>query len=96
MTFDGLNPPYATIVADPPWPYKDAATTGSAMTRSVKRDGTTARGVSDWRYSPMTLDDILALPVARLMATNAHLYVELFARQPRLGWDSWGLGYESA
>lgn len=23
-------------------------------------------------------------------------YVELFARQPRLGWDSWGLGYESA
>jgi N6-adenosine-specific RNA methylase IME4 len=21
-------------------------------------------------------------------------YVELFARQPRLGWDSWGLGYE--
>lgn len=23
-------------------------------------------------------------------------YVELFARAPRLGWDSWGLGYESA
>ncbi len=23
-------------------------------------------------------------------------YVELFARQPRLGWDSWGLGYEGA
>lgn len=23
-------------------------------------------------------------------------YVELFARQPRLGWDSWGLGYEHA
>lgn len=22
-------------------------------------------------------------------------YVELFARQPRLGWDSWGYGYES-
>gem|GEM_PF-4022641 len=21
-------------------------------------------------------------------------YVELFARQPRLGWDAWGLGYE--
>lgn len=21
-------------------------------------------------------------------------YVELFARQPRLGWDSWGFGYE--
>src|SRR3990167_4258629 len=23
-------------------------------------------------------------------------YVELFARQPRLGWDSWGWGYEGA
>lgn len=23
-------------------------------------------------------------------------YVELFARDPRLGWDAWGLGYESA
>lgn len=23
-------------------------------------------------------------------------YVELFARQPRLGWDSWGHGYEAA
>ena len=23
-------------------------------------------------------------------------YVELFARQPRLGWDSWGHGYEQA
>jgi len=23
-------------------------------------------------------------------------YVELFARQPRLGWDSWGYGYEQA
>jgi N6-adenosine-specific RNA methylase IME4 len=23
-------------------------------------------------------------------------YVELFARQPRLGWDSWGWGYEQA
>ena len=22
-------------------------------------------------------------------------YVELFARQPRLGWDAWGLGYET-
>lgn len=23
-------------------------------------------------------------------------YVELFARRPRLGWDSWGYGFESA
>jgi N6-adenosine-specific RNA methylase IME4 len=23
-------------------------------------------------------------------------YVELFARQPRLGWDSWGWGYEES
>ena len=35
-----------------------------------------------------------------LVVDDAHLeespgpYVELFARQPRLGWDAWGHGYE--
>lgn len=23
MTWEGLSPPYATIVADPPWPYEN-------------------------------------------------------------------------
>ncbi len=168
--FDGLNPPYATIVADPPWRFASAATKADA--RSC--------------YSTLGLADICDMPVADLAATDAHLwmwavngmleeayqvvrawgftpltmvtwckpgpgvghylrnntehailasrgrpmvpvekplstwfvwprgahsakpagfgdlveqvspgpYVELFARAPRLGWDSWGYGYE--
>lgn len=172
MTWDGLTPPYSTIVADPPWRYASAATKADAGTR----------------YSTMSLGDIQALPVLSLAADSAHLwlwatnglmeegyavvrawgfepltlvtwckpgpgvghylrnntehvilasrgkastpddkplstwfvwprtahsvkppafgdlveqvspgpYVELFCRSPRMGWDSWGLGYESA
>jgi len=40
-----------------------------------------------------------AKPKAALDLVEHHSpcpYVELFARQPRLGWDSWGWGYEGA
>jgi N6-adenosine-specific RNA methylase IME4 len=200
--FNSLAPPYTTIVADPPWRYdsdteQDGITRSAVITRSVKRDGTLARGVRDHTYSRMSADEITALPVRQLAARNAHLYlwvtnafiseahtiarawgfkpktvltwvkvhqddpcrvsmktgyyfrgatehaifavrgslplqttdgqptaylwprigahsikpaafgdlvercspgpyVELFARQPRLGWDSWGYGYETA
>lgn len=57
--WEGLNRPYSTIVADPPWHYDD-------------RVGDLVERVSPGPY------------------------VELFARSPRLGWDSWGKGYESA
>lgn len=168
--FADLNPPYGTIVADPPWRF------GSAATKADARK----------HYSTMPLDEICAMPVETLAADDAHLwlwalngmmaeahdvvrawgfrpitlltwckpapgvgyylrnntehaifatrgkpvvpedkvmstwfvwkrgahsakpaafgdvveqvspgpYVELFARQPRLGWDSWGWGYE--
>lgn len=170
--FDELNPPYSTIVADPPWSYRDQPPKGGAGRK----------------YSVTTTDDICAMPVADLAADNAHLwvwgtnalmedayrvvrawgfspitvvtwckngpgvghylrnntehmilasrgkpqtpderplstwyvwpnaghsqkpqgaldlveqvspgpYIELFARQPRLGWDHWGHGYEVA
>ncbi len=170
--FEGLNPPYATIVADPPWHYE----------QPYPQDRR-AREVGELPYSSLSLDAIRAFPVADLAAdsrlfmwtTNRHLrhawsvveawgfipqdrvlvwckppratkrvttefvllgkrghpppmpwygttwfdwtvpsghshkppamfdlveswcpgpYVELFARQPRLGWDSWGYGYE--
>lgn len=171
-TFAGLTPPYATIVADPPWRFASAATKADAGKF----------------YSTMALANICAMPVADLAATDAHLwlwavnglmeeahqvirawgfrpltivtwckdapgvghylrnntehailasrgqpmvpdekplstwyvwprgthsakpagfgdlvervspgpYVELFARSPRLGWDSWGHGWEQA
>lgn len=174
--WEGLSPPYSTIVADPPWFYRQGGpTTGFAPLRPPP-------------YSMMTADEIEALPVVDLAAADAHLflwttnaylrssfsiaeawgfkhsqtltwckpaqgigpggafsnttefilycrrgtlpylgrmdrtwwewprgahsvkpaafldvvesvspgpYVELFARAPRLGWDSWGYGYES-
>jgi N6-adenosine-specific RNA methylase IME4 len=61
MTWDGLTPPYATIVADPPWAY----------------EGKTPpwRSTSKPDYSLMPLGDILALPVPELATGDAHLYL---------------------
>jgi N6-adenosine-specific RNA methylase IME4 len=169
--FEGLTPPYSTIVADPPWRF------GSAATKADARK----------HYTTTSTDDLADLPVEALAASDAHLwcwavngmmedayrlvrawgfrpitlvtwckpgpgvgyylrnntehaifatrgkplvpedkplstwfqwpkgkhsakpdpfldiveqvspgpYVEMFARAPRLGWDSWGHGYES-
>ncbi len=183
MTWEGLSPPYGTIVADPPWRYDE----GFATAPGGRKPFTEAMP-----YSGMDLDSIKGLPVGDLAAsdcwlflwtTNAYLpesfgvaeawgfrysqmlvwhktgnpspfggsvapnhaeflllakrgsppvkarlrgsviaankrsgggshsqkppavldaieacthgpYVELFARDPRLGWDSWGMGYE--
>jgi N6-adenosine-specific RNA methylase IME4 len=187
--WEGLEPPYSTIVADPPWHYD---TTNAP--NPLSGYGTTRPGFG-LGYSTMTLDEVKALPVGDLgsdarcflWTTNRYLfdapdvlrawgfehqarvivwckppmgtqtittefvvigkrgnpprmpwigttwyewprtglrrshqgttpsaghsrkpapfldlveswcpgpYVELFARAPRLGWDSWGKGYE--
>lgn len=170
--FAELSPPYATIVADPPWRLPSIAATKVNAAR---------------KYATMDFADIKALPVGDIAAGDAHLwlwainslleeahqlarawgfrpltlvtwckpgpgvghylrnntehailatkgepmtpadkplstwyqwargphsakpaafgdlvekvspgpYVELFARAPRLGWDSWGYGYET-
>lgn len=185
MTWEGLNPPYSTIVADPPWPYPE----GFATQSRTPGKWTGPIRTKPLPYSPMALDDIAGLPVAGLVGDSARLflwttsrylgaafgvieawgatykqtlvwhkldgnmggsvaansaefllvgvwgsppvldkapsaviahaqakqhskkpaafadliqatspgpYVELFARQPRLGWDSWGFGYEES
>lgn len=58
--FAGLQPPYSTIVADPPWRLASAGVT--------KVD---ARKF----YSTLGLEEICALPVEQLAATNAHLWL---------------------
>ncbi len=181
--WEGLSPPYSTIVADPPWHY-DA---GWPMSNGAGQKGNRGRRILP--YSSMTVEEIVRLPVASIAAGDSHLYlwatnrylrdaygvldawgfrfsqilvwckpprgigpggafsittefvllarrgslahsarvdsswwewprsghstkppafldlvqqvspgpyVELFARAPRLGWDSWGLGYEGA
>lgn len=63
---------YRTIVADPPWPYADRAQKRSLLPRTVKKDGTTASGVSDG-YEAMALPEIAALRPP--CESDAHLYL---------------------
>ena len=72
MTWEGLSPPYATIVADPPWPYRGGGESyvipkppGEWHTRGVERTG----------YTLATMDELQAIDVASLAAPDAHLYV---------------------
>jgi len=64
--FAELNPPYATIVADPPWSYAGSTYNGrTAPWRSTSRQ----------TYSLMPIDEIAALPVADIATPDAHLYM---------------------
>lgn len=63
--WEGLNPPYKTIVADPPWPYHDGATLG-------QRPGGRTQFLP---YSTMDMAEIASLPVADLAVCDAHLYL---------------------
>ena len=183
MSWEELNPPYRTIVADPPWPY-DAKRHGNGAP-SLRRPDPRPQPLG---YSTMAVPKIVDIPVEPVAARAAHCYLwttqryveaafgvmgawgfrycelltwcktpntklggtyihttefclfgkrgmlphkervettwftwprgphsvkpaafydmvervspgpylELFARQPRLGWDSWGWGYEEA
>lgn len=71
--WEGLDPPYATIVADPPWRYDE---------RRLITTARTYKPAADKRYSTMSVEEIAALPVSALAAANAHLY--LWATTPRL------------
>jgi N6-adenosine-specific RNA methylase IME4 len=59
MIWEGLTPPYKTIVADPPWRYASAATKADARKH----------------YSTMSLGEICALPVAALADESCHLWM---------------------
>ena len=61
VTWEGLNPPYSTIVADPPWGYEEKTVPWSSG--------------STQPYSLMSLDEIMAVPVGDLAAPDAHLYL---------------------
>lgn len=59
--WEGLSPPYGTIVADPPWPFVWGGTAGG------KRNRSTTLG-----YTTMPLEEIKALPVGDLV-TDGYL-----------------------
>lgn len=66
VVWDGLTPPYSTIVADPPWPYSDGFATAPGGRKPF---------VEPLPYSSLTLDEIRALPVGELAAPNCWLFL---------------------
>lgn len=68
--WEGLNPPYRTIVADPPWRYErftsQSRTPGKWKAKEV---------VKTLPYSGMDVDDIADLPVRELAAADARLFL---------------------
>jgi N6-adenosine-specific RNA methylase IME4 len=69
MTWDGLTPPYSTIVADPPWDHSDGWPAFSNNPTDVQR------GNHRLAYSTMTVEEIAALPVVDLARPGSHLYL---------------------
>lgn len=66
--WDGLTPPYGTIVADPPWPVD------ISYRARPGRNGK-AFPATPAHYSTMPVEAICALSVRDLAAENAHLYL---------------------
>lgn len=76
MNWEGLNPPYRTIVADPPWPYAGSGPVGAGgrgreYALSVRRPSPSASE----RYSLLSIADLCQLPVSDLVGEDAHLYL---------------------
>jgi len=72
---------FATIYADPPWPYRNRA----------------CRGAASNHYPTMSIEDICGLPVAQLAAPNAHLHLWTTASFVFESFDvirAWGFRHE--
>jgi N6-adenosine-specific RNA methylase IME4 len=63
--WDGLNPPYRTIVADPPWHYEQGGPNTDKRFTPLHPPP----------YSSMSANAIACLPVDGLAAETAHLYL---------------------
>ncbi len=70
--WDGLNPPYRTIVADPPWEMAKRPSLGARAARTRRGQYAKQTGVS---YSTLPAPEIAAMPVAELAEDAAHLYL---------------------
>ncbi len=81
--WEGLSPPYKTIVADPPWPIQK-------IRKRVRPNQV------DMDYSMMSLDDIAALPVDALADDVSTLFMwtidKYLYETPRIV-EAWGFKY---
>jgi N6-adenosine-specific RNA methylase IME4 len=90
--FDELSPPYATIVADPPWQYNE----GWGVFGPTSRGGDTRTERRPLPYSAMTVAAIAAMPVESIAADDAHLYLWTTNRYLRDAFkviEAWGFRY---
>jgi N6-adenosine-specific RNA methylase IME4 len=74
---------FGTVYADPPWQYGNQAT----------------RAATDNHYPTMTVDQIATLPVAEVVADNAHLHLwttNAFLFESKQIMEAWGFTYKSA
>jgi N6-adenosine-specific RNA methylase IME4 len=92
LSWEGLNPPYRTIVADPPWPMPE---TGKRSAKPDANDWWTRFAGQTVRlpYSTSTVGKIAEFPVAELADRDAHLYLWVTNRFLEDAFDvarSWG------
>ena len=93
--WDGLMPPYRTIVVDPPWEYAEGFPTQSRT--PGKWSG--AIKTKALPYSSMSLDQIKAMPVSSLAAPDARLFLWATSRYLGAAFDvmeAWGCKYRQA
>jgi N6-adenosine-specific RNA methylase IME4 len=73
---------FSTVYADPPWQYSNQGT----------------RAATNNHYETMTISDIAALPIASLVADNAHLHLwttNAFLFDAKSIMEAWGFQYKS-
>lgn len=78
--------PFSTLLADPPWRFTNR--TGKVAPEHGRL----------MRYETMTFDEIAALPVASIMADNAHCYLwcpNALLKEGLTTLDAWGFRYVS-
>jgi N6-adenosine-specific RNA methylase IME4 len=84
--FMNLRGPFGTILADPPWQFTNK--TGKVAPEHKRLS----------RYSTITLDEIMALPVAQLAAPVAHIYLwcpNALLPDGLAVMKAWGFNYKS-
>jgi N6-adenosine-specific RNA methylase IME4 len=80
---------YRTIVADPPWRYRQQRIVTTSKTPETRPE-------ADAQYPTMAVEDIAALPVREMTDEDAHLYLWvtnpiLFEARPIV--EAWGFEY---
>jgi N6-adenosine-specific RNA methylase IME4 len=84
--WEGLNPPYSTVLADPPWRFLNR--TGKVAPEHKRLA----------RYDTMDIKSIAALPVGDLMAARSHCYLwvpNALIADGLLVMEGWGFTYKA-